>query len=101
MKDLKPPQDCADMVELRQAIDVVDRELVALLTIRAGYIDRAIEIKRGNGLPARIPTRVEDVVTKVKAEATETGLDADLVEALWRRLIDWSIAREAMVIDPE
>ncbi|WP_420850175.1 chorismate mutase [Rhodobaculum claviforme] len=82
------------MPELRALIDTLDAELVAQLALRARCIDRAVQIKRGVGLPARIPARVEDVVTKVRARAEVEGLDPDLVEALWRRLIEWSIARE-------
>lgn len=83
-----------DMMELRAAIDALDSGLVALIKARADYIDRAVILKQGNGLPARIEARVEEVVAKVRAEATHQSLDPDLVEDLWRRLIEWSIARE-------
>ncbi|MEZ5887751.1 MAG: chorismate mutase, partial [Paracoccaceae bacterium] len=43
---------------------------------------------------ARIDWRVEEVVAKVRARAEAEGLDPDLAETIWRRLIDWSIARE-------
>ncbi|MCU9850223.1 chorismate mutase [Defluviimonas sp. WL0024] len=92
------PADCATMADVRAEIDRIDGALVALLTERAGYIDRASELKPALGLPARIDDRVEDVVAKVKARAMAEGLDPELVEALWRRLIDWSIAREEAVI---
>ena len=92
------PADCPDMPTLRAQIDTLDRELVRLLALRTTYIDRAVEIKSGVGLPAKIPARVEDVVAKVKATATEEGLDTELAEALWRPLIDWAIAREANTI---
>ena len=98
MTTLKSPQDCQNMQELREAIDDLDRQLVELLVARAGMIDRAIELKQINGWPARIPERVEEVVSKVKATSASVGLDPQLTEDLWRRLIDWSIAREAQVI---
>ena len=93
-----PAKDCADMHTLRQQIDAIDVTLVRLLADRAGYIDRAVELKTLNGWPANIPARVEDVVAKVRSTAKETGLDAALVESLWRQLITWSIAREAQTI---
>lgn len=93
------PKECPDMPTLRSQIDALDRDLVGLLKRRAGYIDRAIEIKTGNGLPARIPDRVEQVVSFVRQEAASQDLDSDLVETLWRQLIDWSIDREARQID--
>ncbi|WP_370227387.1 chorismate mutase [Cognatishimia sp.] len=92
------PQNCASMADVRAGIDQLDRTLVELLALRAGFIDRATELKQVNGWPARIPDRVEDVVAKVKAAAVAADWDDDLAEELWRRLIDWSIAREARVI---
>ncbi len=95
------PADCPDMPTLRDQIDALDRELIRLLAKRTGYIDRAVEIKTEAGLPASIPARIEDVVTKVKATAKDEGLDPEIVEVMWRSLIDWSIAREAQSIDFE
>ena len=42
----REPAACASMAELRAEIDRLDRELVALLARRAGYIDRAVAVKR-------------------------------------------------------
>jgi isochorismate pyruvate lyase len=82
------------MRALRAMIDEIDAELVRLLRLRAACIDRAIELKPAAGLPARIESRVEEVVAHVRAEAIAQDLDPALVEDLWRRLIDWSITRE-------
>jgi isochorismate pyruvate lyase len=101
MTEPTPPEDCASMQQLRAQIDLLDAELVALLARRAAYIDRAIALKQANGWPARIPARVEDVVAKARAAADGQGLDADLIEDLWRQLVEWSIAREARVIREE
>lgn len=101
MTTLTLPQDCHTMPALRAEIDALDKSLVALLAKRAGYIDRAIDLKQVNGWPARIPERVEQVVINARNCALAEGLDPDLVEALWRQLIDWSITREAQVIGSE
>ncbi len=92
------PAECATMADLRAEIDRIDAALVKLLSERAGYIDRASELKPDLGLPARIDERVEEVLAKVRTRAASEGLDPGLVDALWRRLIDWSIAREEAVI---
>ncbi len=92
------PSDCTDMTELRALIDSIDARLVALLAERSACIDRAAQIKSAAGLPARIDARVEEVVAKVRAEAALRDLDPDLVEGLWRTLIDWAIAREERVL---
>lgn len=95
---MKRPQDCTTMTDIRAEIDRLDRALVGLLAERAAYIDRAAAVKTGTNLPARIDERVEEVVTNVRAHAQAEGLPPDLVEEFWRRLIDWSIAREEAVL---
>lgn len=95
---MKLPADCHNMTELRVEIDRLDGEIVALIARRVGYIDRAAELKPAEGLPARIEDRVEAVVANVRARAEAAGLDPDLVEGLWRPMIDWSIAREEKVL---
>ena len=82
------------MAELRAEIDRLDAALVALFAERTAYIDRAAEIKTAVQLPARIDTRVEEVVANVRRHAVTHGLPPDKIEKLWRKLIDWSIARE-------
>lgn len=94
----RTPADCASMAELRQQIDRLDQELVTLLAARAGYIDRAITLKKQENLPARIESRVEEVVANVRKQAVAAQLDPGLAEALWRPLIEWSIRREAQHI---
>ncbi len=95
----RDPASCANMMELREEIDALDRELVALLDKRRGFIARAAEIKQAQGLPARITPRVEEVVARVRAEADRRDLDPDLVEVLWRHLIEWSIALEERALN--
>jgi isochorismate pyruvate lyase len=98
---MKTPADCITMAEIRAEIDRLDNDLVRLFAQRAGYIDRASEIKSTINLPARINPRVEEVVTNVRRHAITYGLPPDLVEKLWRRLIDWSIAREESRLGPD
>lgn len=99
MTERKLPKSCSSMAELRVQIDALDADLVSMLALRAQYIDRAIDLKPGENMKARVPERVEDVVAKVRAVAEAKGLDPEMIEGLWRQIIEWSIAREADVID--
>ncbi|MCB2137703.1 MAG: chorismate mutase [Rhodobacteraceae bacterium] len=89
------------MAEIRGEIDRIDRALIGILAERAGFIDRAAEVKSDLGLPARLDDRVAEVMERVTGHSRELGLDPVLAEDIWRRLIDWSIAREERVLNPE
>jgi|TARA_B100001057_G_scaffold77399_1_gene72275 isochorismate pyruvate lyase len=101
MTELTKPGDCNSMDELRHQIDKLDVKIIELLANRSEFIDRATELKKSNGMPARIPERIESVVSNARNAAEELDLDADLVEKIWRILIDWSIQREAEIIREE
>jgi len=86
------------MNELRAEIDRVDRLIVPLLLERIQLIAQAGHIKTDRNT-VRDNWRVEDVISKVKAEAAAQGGDADYVETLYRFLIDYSINHEFDVWD--
>lgn len=90
----KSPDNCSTMAELRVEIDEIDTTLIRLLALRTTYIDRAVDLKRIENLPARTTDRVAEVIAKVRQNAGQNNLDPDLAETLWRELIEWSIQRE-------
>ena len=96
MDTLTAPENCTSMATLRDQIDTIDREIIALLVTRSRYIDRAVDLKKIEGLPARTTGRVAEVLDKVAANATAQGLDPALARKLWGELIEWSIQRELM-----
>jgi len=87
-------EPCQNMADVRGHIDRIDRDIVALLAERAGYVRQAARIK-----PVRAdivdPARIEDVVSKVRCRAREHDLEPDLVEVVYRLMIDRFIAQEA------
>ena len=90
----RAPQACDSMARLRAGIDELDRELIRLLAERSRYIARAVVLKRRAGLPARIETRVNDVMDNVLSEAKRHDLDPRLVERLWAMMMEDFISYE-------
>jgi isochorismate pyruvate lyase len=87
------------MADLRIQIDALDEELIRLLALRSGYIDRAVDLKKIEGLPARTTDRVAEVLGKVRSLAAAHDLDPALAETLWGELIEWGIQRELKELD--
>ena len=86
------------MRDLRRAPDALDRALIRRPADHAACIDRAAELKLAEGLPARIPERVEQVAGTARRTAAGAGIDPDLAATLWREKIEWAIAREETVL---
>ncbi|WP_448580234.1 chorismate mutase [Thermaurantiacus sp.] len=86
------------MAEVRAAVDDIDRELVALLAERMRFMEAAARIK-----PLRAAVRDEarkrQVIANARAEAEAQGLDPEVIEELWERLVEASIAHEFRVWD--
>jgi isochorismate pyruvate lyase len=81
------------MAEVRAQIDQLDEQIVDLLSERAGYVRQAARIKARREEIVD-PPRIEDVVAKVRARGARGGLPAELIEPLYRQLIDRFIALE-------
>ncbi len=89
---MSPPDESA-LGDLRLRIDRIDRDMVGLLAERFACVEQVVEVKRREGLPAR-NARVEEVVTRVKAQAETAGIPPAFAEHVWRAMIEWVIGYE-------
>jgi isochorismate pyruvate lyase len=90
---IKPAEQCHSMTELRSEIDSLDRKLVTLLALRQRYIERAAEIK-AHRQEIHDEARIADVLAKVTVAAEQAGLNTTIARAVWRELMERSIALE-------
>ena len=81
------------MHEVREGVDATDRELVALLDRRYGYMRAAARIKQDRNA-VRDETRKTQVVANARAHAEERSLPAEDLAQIWDRLVESSIAYE-------
>ena len=95
MTAAKSPDDCQTMTDVRAGVDQVDRELVALLVRRFGYMDAAARIKSDRGA-VRDEARKAQVIDNVAREAEAAGLEPARLRAVWNELVEQSIAYEAV-----
>ena len=98
MTEIRDPADCSTMTEVRAGVDDVDRQVVALLKRRFGYMDAAARIKHDRSA-VRDEGRKANVLAKVDAAAAELGVDRALLSRLYEDLIETSIAYELDVFD--
>lgn len=87
------PENCSNMAQVRECVDAIDRDLVALLARRFDYMDAAARIK-SDRQSVRDEARKAQVLSNVAREAAAAGLDAERLRAVWDVLVEQSIAHE-------
>ena len=92
-KTYKLPDDCDDMVDVRKGVDSTDRELMALLDRRFGYMRAAARIKQDRNV-VRDEARKAEVIGNAREDATARNLPADKLANIWNELVECSIAYE-------
>lgn len=98
MTVIKLPDECETMIEVRAGVDQIDRELVALLALRFGYMDAAARIKTDRN-SVRDEARKAEVLDNVARAAEAAGLEPARLRAVWNELVEQSIAYEAITWD--
>lgn len=81
------PEFAPQLARLREEIDGLDAALLDLVARRAEVVRRVADLKRAHGQPVYHPAREEDLLSRRRAQAAAAGLDPDLAEDLFRRLL--------------
>ena len=84
---------CTTMQDVRREVNALDDVLVPLLVERVGYMTQAARIKQGVE-QVRDEARIQAIVDRVRESAQAEGGDADVMEAIYRSLMEACIAYE-------
>ncbi|MFR0675164.1 isochorismate lyase [Enterobacterales bacterium AW_CKDN230030176-1A_HGKHYDSX7] len=93
MSDLKAPDACTSLSDIRSGIDFHDRQIFEALCQRLQYVKAATRFKPNEqAIPA--PERVAAMLEDRLAWADGTELDPAFVRALYTTIIHWNIDRQ-------
>ena len=84
---------CATMQDVRREVNALDDVLVPLLVERVGYMTQAARIKP-DATQVRDEARIQAIVDRVREQAQAEGGDADVMETIYRSLMEACIAYE-------
>jgi len=85
---------CRSLQQVRDQIDRLDNRIVELIAERTVYVLQAAEFKKTRKA-VRVPDRIEYIIEKVRGQADQLGLDPDLIDSVYRHLIEQSIEGES------
>lgn len=80
--------------EARDQIDEINRKVVELLAERQAVVDELCQLKAQTDREIRDPEREAELLTHVRSVADETGLSPDLVEGLFREILEHSVEQQ-------
>ena len=83
-----------ELNELRDQIDVVDKQMLELLAQRLALVEKVGEVKSEHGLPIYVPEREAAMLASRRAEAEKLGVPPQLIEDILRRTMRESYASE-------
>ena len=89
-------KECKSIEEVRENINRIDREIVKLISERSLYVSQAAKFKKTTE-DVKAQSRVEEVISKARGLAVEHKLDPDIVEKVYRTMIECFIDYELKV----
>ncbi|WP_341736939.1 MAG: isochorismate lyase [Microcoleus sp.] len=90
---MKAPYECANILEVREEIDRIDRKVIDALSKRFEYVIAAARFKTSEA-SVKAPDRFYAMLQQRREWAQEAGLNADVVEKLYRDLVNHFIEEE-------
>ena len=81
------------MIDVREQVDRIDAEIIALIAQRFACMDAAAQIKQDRNV-VRDEVRKAAVLQNVKQLAKEAGIPVPTMAAIWEMLVETSISYE-------
>ncbi|MEG4272417.1 MULTISPECIES: isochorismate lyase [unclassified Microcoleus] len=90
---MKDPDECANIHEVREEIDIIDREVIEALSKRFQYVIAAARFKTSEA-SVKSFDRFHDMLQQRRDWAQQSGLNPDVVENIYRDLVNYYIEEE-------
>lgn len=82
-----PPPPDPGLDDLRRRIDAIDAEILRQLKRRQDVVRQVLELKKTHRLPVYHPAREEDLISRLRSQGRDAGLDPDFLEEIFRRIL--------------
>lgn len=93
------PSECTSIAEVRHEIDNIDKVIVRLLGERFGYVKEVVKYKEKTADSIEASGRRNEALADRRKWAAEAGLDPDVIEELYDRLIRYFIEEEKKIMN--
>lgn len=92
------PDECTNIADVRQEIDIIDQEIIRLLSTRLNYVREVVKYKDGTAKGIEAKGRWEEVINTRRQWAQKAGLDPEAIGEIYNRLVVYFIEEEKKLI---
>ena len=82
------------IIPLRNNIDSIDSQILSLLSQRLDQVLEVVKLKKEYNVPVYHPAREEDLIFKLRTQATKANVDTDFIENLYRIILRQSRVKQ-------
>ena len=95
----KKPSECQNITDVRNEIDNIDNAIISLLSERFDYVKEVVKYKERTSSSAEASDRKKAVIEKRRQWAEERGLNPDIIEDIYTRLIQYFVSEEKKIMN--
>ena len=97
MNNIVNPEKCTTIDNIREQIDLIDKEIIKLFATRYRFVEKIVQFK-SNEKEVVAQTRKDSVIEQRGLWAKEMGLNAEVFKNIYTALIDHNIAKELEIL---
>ncbi|MCP4721039.1 MAG: bifunctional chorismate mutase/prephenate dehydrogenase, partial [Desulfobacteraceae bacterium] len=84
---------------LRDEIDSIDSRILSLLARRQAQVEKVVALKKIHSIPVYHPAREEDLISRLRLQSQNNGLDPDFMEDLYRVILRQSRVKQTQKME--
>ena len=99
MSEIKRPEDCRSIEDIRNEIDRIDEEIIFLFSERLQYVREIVKFKAPDKTSITAQERYDKVIANRGKLARIQGLDGSTFENVYRILLDYYTLEQYKILE--
>ena len=99
MSEIKRPEDCRSIEDIRNEIDRIDEEIIFLFSERLQYVREIVKFKSPDKMSITAQERYDKVIANRGEFARNQGLDGSTIEKVYCILLDYYTLEQFKILE--
>lgn len=96
---MKSATECTSIEEIREAIDLLDSQIIKLMGTRYKFVKEIVRFKQPTEESIIAKKRYDSVISTRREMAEKNGLSPDLIEKIYKEMLAHFISEELKLIN--